>query len=60
MTDRPNTDPAWLRGMTMRRVSRRDLFKAGGVGVTALSLGAILAACGTGDSSGTGNGGDAG
>ena len=23
MTDRPNTDPAWLRGMTMRRVSRR-------------------------------------
>jgi spermidine/putrescine transport system substrate-binding protein len=60
MTDRPNTDPAWLRGMTMRRVSRRDLFKAGGVGVTALSLGAILAACGTGDSSGTGTGGDSG
>ena len=48
---------AALRGMTMRRVSRRDLFKAGGVGVAALSLGAILAACGTGDSSGTGNGG---
>jgi spermidine/putrescine transport system substrate-binding protein len=57
MTDRRDIDPAWLRGMTMRRMSRRDLFKAGGVGATALSLGAILAACGGGDSSGT-QGGD--
>jgi spermidine/putrescine transport system substrate-binding protein len=37
--------------MTMRRMSRRDLFKAGGVGVTALSLSAILAACGGDDGS---------
>ena len=56
MTDRHNVDPAWLRGMTMRRVSRRDLLKAGGVGVSALSLGGILAACG--GSGGTGTGGD--
>jgi spermidine/putrescine transport system substrate-binding protein len=59
MTDRRNIDPAWLRGMTMRRMSRRDLLKAGGVGVSALSLGAILAACG-GGSGGTGSGGDSG
>ena len=55
--DRRNIDPSWLRGMTMRRMSRRDLFKAGGVGAGALSLGAILAACSSGgDSSGTGTG----
>jgi len=56
MTDPRSVDPAWLRGMTMRRMSRRDLLKAGGVGVSALSLGAILAACG--GSGGTGTGGD--
>jgi spermidine/putrescine transport system substrate-binding protein len=39
-------DPALLRGLTQRRITRRDLFRYGGVGVGALSLGAILAACG--------------
>lgn len=53
MTDHRDIDPAWLRGMTMRRMSRRDLFKAGGVGASALSLGAILAACSNGNDSGT-------
>ena len=53
MTDRPEEqqddllkDPAFLRGLTMRRMTRRDLFRSAGVGAGALSLGAILAACG--------------
>ena len=37
-------DPAFLRGLRMRRMSRRDLFRSAGVGVGALSIGAILAA----------------
>ncbi|MGH2596072.1 MAG: polyamine ABC transporter substrate-binding protein [Actinomycetota bacterium] len=48
-------DPAFLRGLTMRRMTRRDLFRSAGVGVGALSIGAILAACG-----GTSGGGSAG
>jgi len=40
-------DPAWLRGMTSRRMSRRGLLKAAGVGAGSLSLASILAACGT-------------
>ncbi len=55
MTDRTPIDPAWLRGMTMRRMSRRDLFRTAGVGAGALSLGAVLAACGA-DDGGTGAG----
>jgi spermidine/putrescine transport system substrate-binding protein len=39
-------DPSFLRGMTQRRVSRRDVLRTAGVGAGALSLGAILAACG--------------
>jgi len=60
MTDRkdmPNIDPALLRGLTQRRMSRRDVFRAAGVGVGALSLGAILASCGL--SGGGGGGGSA-
>lgn len=52
-------DPAlaasWMRGMTQRRVSRRDLIKYGGASVGTLSLASILAACG-GDGGGTGDG----
>jgi spermidine/putrescine transport system substrate-binding protein len=48
-------DPAFLRGLTMRRMTRRDLFRSAGVGVGALSIGAILAACG-GTSGGAGGG----
>lgn len=44
--ENPNIDPAWLRGMLMPRMSRRDLFRYAGVGVGALSLSSILAACG--------------
>jgi spermidine/putrescine transport system substrate-binding protein len=40
-------DPSFLRGATMRRMSRRDLFRYAGVGAGALSLSAILAACAT-------------
>ena len=42
----PKMDPALLRGLTQRRISRRDALKAAGVGAGALSLGAIMAACG--------------
>ena len=31
-------DPAWLRGMTKPRMTRRDLFRYAGAGVGALSL----------------------
>ncbi len=52
-------DPAlaasWMRGMTQRRVSRRDLIKYGGASVGTLSLASILAACGD-DGGGTGDG----
>ena len=50
--DVPIIDPALLRGLTQRRMSRRDLFRAAGVGAGALSMGAILAACGSGGSGG--------
>ena len=46
MTDRQEehrndllNDPAFLRGLTMRRMSRRDLFRSAGVGAGALSIG---------------------
>ena len=48
--DRKDIDPAFaaslMRGMTQRRVSRRDLIKYGGATVGTLSLASILAACG--------------
>jgi spermidine/putrescine transport system substrate-binding protein len=58
-TDDLLNDPAFLRGLTMRRMSRRDLFRSAGVGAGALSLGALLAACG-GTSGGAGGGGGTG
>jgi spermidine/putrescine transport system substrate-binding protein len=42
-----HVDPTWLRGITMPRMSRRQLFRYAGAGVGALSLSSILAACGT-------------
>ena len=62
MTEQPQDlldDAGFLRGLTMRRMSRRDLFRSAGVGVGALSIGAILAACG-GTSGGGGAGGGGG
>ncbi len=54
MTDQPartpGSDAAFLRGMTSRRMSRRNLMKAGGATVGTLSLAQILAAC-AGDTS---------
>jgi spermidine/putrescine transport system substrate-binding protein len=44
--DRPNVDPALLRGLTQRRISRRDLLKYAGAGAGALGVSSILAACG--------------
>ncbi len=42
----PGSESAFMRGMTQRRVSRRDLIKYGGATVGTLSLASILAACG--------------
>ena len=39
-------DPAMWRGLTQRRVSRRDLLRSAGAGAGALGVGAFLAACG--------------
>lgn len=42
MNESTPLDPAWLRGMTQRRLSRRDALKISGLSATALAL----AACG--------------
>jgi len=55
MTDRPDRldiDPALFRGMTQRRISRRDLLRYAGTGAGALGVGAFLAACGVGGGGG--------
>jgi spermidine/putrescine transport system substrate-binding protein len=50
-------DPALFRGLTQRRLSRRDLLKYAGSGAGALGLGAVLAACGVSGTKGSGSGG---
>ncbi|HET6715412.1 MAG TPA: spermidine/putrescine ABC transporter substrate-binding protein [Actinomycetota bacterium] len=56
--DRKDVDPGFsaslMRGMTQRRVSRRDLIKYGGATVGTLSLASILAACGGDTAPGSG------
>ena len=49
MTDQPDfrMDPSVWRGLTQPRMSRRNFLRTAGVGAGALSLSAILAACGT-------------
>jgi spermidine/putrescine transport system substrate-binding protein len=49
MTDQPEfrMDPSVWRGLTQPRMSRRNFLRTAGVGAGALSLSAILAACGT-------------
>ncbi len=58
--DDPLNDPAFLRGLTMRRMSRRDLLRSAGVGAGALSMASILAACGGTSGGGSGGGGSSG
>jgi spermidine/putrescine transport system substrate-binding protein len=41
-------DPAWVRGMTQPRLSRRQILRYAGAGAGALGLSSILAACGVG------------
>ena len=53
----PGFSPAFARGLTSRRMSRRNMLKLGGVSVGALSMSSILAACGGGDSTSGGGGG---
>ena len=48
MTRNRPLDPAWLRGMTMPRISRRDALRSGAL----LSASAFLAACGVQGTSG--------
>jgi spermidine/putrescine transport system substrate-binding protein len=57
MTDQQRMpDPSFLRGATMRRYSRRDVFRYAGAGAAGLSMASILAACGVGGSSATDTG----
>src|SRR5262245_34140565 len=44
----PRVDPAWVRGMTQPRFSRRQALKYAGAATGALGLSSILAACGVG------------
>jgi spermidine/putrescine transport system substrate-binding protein len=39
-------DPAWLRGLTQRRFSRRDMLRYAGIGGGALAASSVLSACG--------------
>ena len=50
--DPRSMDPALLRGLTQRRMSRRDLLKGVGAGAGVLGLSAFLAACGVSGTSG--------
>ena len=52
MTEHPEkrdllSDPSFLRGLTQRRLSRRDVLRGAGAGAGAVSLAAFLAACGS-------------
>ncbi len=47
----PRPDPALIRGLTQRRISRRDALRYAGVGVGAVGLAALLDACGVGGGS---------
>jgi spermidine/putrescine transport system substrate-binding protein len=53
----PGFDASLARGLTSRRMSRRDMIKLGGISVGTLSAATILAACSGGDSGGTSGGG---
>ncbi len=45
MSPTPMPDAAWLRGLTSRRVSRRDMLRAMGLGAGALATAAVLGSC---------------
>ena len=47
----PRLDQALLRGLTQRRISRRDALRYAGMGLGAAGLTAFLASCGVGSSS---------
>ena len=51
----PRLDPALARGLTSRRLSRRNMIKLGGISVGTLSFASILAACSS-NSGGTSGG----
>ena len=42
----PTDDLAWIRGITGRRMSRRDVLRSAGIGAGALGISSLLAACG--------------
>ena len=47
--------PALIRGLTQRRISRRDALRYAGIGAGAIGLAALLDACGVGSSSAAGS-----
>ncbi len=51
----PRLDQALLRGLTQRRISRRDALRYAGMGLGAAGLTAFLASCGVGSSSAAGS-----
>ena len=48
-------DAALIRGLTQRRISRRDALRYAGIGAGAIGLAALLDACGVGSSSAAGS-----
>jgi spermidine/putrescine transport system substrate-binding protein len=52
--EREYTDPAVMQRVMKHRLTRRSMMKGAGMGVAGLSLASFLAACGGGDSGGTG------
>lgn len=52
----PGLSPAFARGLTSRRMSRRNMMKLGGITVGTLSMSSILAACSGGGGSAGGGG----
>ena len=49
-------DPALLRGLTERRLSRRDLLRAAAIGAGAAAIPSLLSACGVSSSASPGSG----
>lgn len=56
MDERPKIDPAIWRGLTQKRLSRRDMLKYTGMGAGAAGLAAFLEACGVKGATGGGSG----
>jgi spermidine/putrescine transport system substrate-binding protein len=56
VVNEPRQDAALLRGLTERRIGRRDLFRYAGLGAGALGVSAFLASCGVSGTAGAPSG----